>query len=264
MRGITTKIFKYTLYDLMRSRWVIGYAVMIALMVGGLLLFGNDPTQAVVSVLNLVILVVPLVSLLLGLMYHYANRDFALLVLTQPVPRAAVFYGQLLGLGVALVGAFLLGVGAPFLIYSFIGHVDWATLFVVLAVGVGITLVFLSLALWLGVREEERVRALGVAIGAWFLLTFVYDGLLLFFIILAQAYPIDPWVIGVSMLNPVDLGRVLVLLHLDTAALMGYTGALFKHFLGTALGTALAALALLVWILWPAFFARRIFEKKDF
>jgi len=266
MRGPTFKIFKYTLFDLLRSRWLGGYAVLIGLMTMGLLYLGEDPTQAAVSVLNLVILVVPLVSLVLGLMYHYANRDFAALVLTQPVPRASVFWGQFFGLGLSLTAAFLLGVWLPFAGFFALGmgHVDWPTVGVLLFGGSMVTLVFTSLALYFGVGQDERVRALGVAIGVWFVLTFVYDSLLLAFIILAQAYPIDRWVIGISMLNPIDLARVLVLLHLDTAALMGYTGALFKKFLGTGLGTATAVGALLLWVTVPAFLAARTFSRKDF
>jgi len=265
VRGPVYKIFKYTLFDLFRSRWLGSYAVLIALMTGGLLYLSDDPTQAAVSVLNLVILVVPLVSLVLGLMYHYANRDFATLVLTQPVPRGSVFWGQLLGLGISLTGAYLIGVGGPFLAFSFSGPVDWPTVGMLLFVGTMVTLVFTSLALYLGVvGQDERVRALGVAIGVWFVLTFVYDSLLLAFIILAQAYPIDRWVIGISMLNPIDLARVLVLLHLDTAALMGYTGALFRKFLGTTWGTLTAAAALVLWVVIPAFLASRTFSRKDF
>jgi len=264
VRGPVFKIFKYTLFDLLRSRWLGSYAVLIGLMSGGLLYLSDDPTQAAVSVLNLVILVVPLVSLVLGLMYHYANRDFAALVLTQPVPRGSVFWGQLLGLGLSLTAAYLVGVGGPFLAYSFTAHVDWPTVGMLLFVGAMVTLVFSALALYLGVGQDERVRALGVAIGVWFVLTFVYDSLLLAFIILAQAYPIDRWVIGISMLNPVDLARVLVLLHLDAAALMGYTGALFKKYLGTVWGTATAVGALTLWVAVPAFLAARIFSRKDF
>jgi len=264
VRGPAYKVFKYTLFDLYRSRWLMSYAVLIGLMTAGLLYLGDDPVQAAVSVLNLVVLVVPLVSLVLGLMYHYANRDFAALVLTQPVPRGSVFWGQFFGLGLSLVGAFLLGVGLPFAAYSFMGSVDWPTVAILLVAGAAVTLVFTSVALYLGVNNDERVRALGVAIGVWFVLTFVYDSLLLAFIILAQAYPIDRWVIGVSMLNPVDLARILVLLQLDTAALMGYTGALFKKFLGSSLGTALAAAALFLWVAVPAFLAARTFARKDF
>ncbi len=264
MRGTTYKIFKYTLSDLLRSRWILGYALLFAAVAGGILYLGDQPTQAVVSVLNLVILVVPLVSLVLGLMYHYANRDFALLVLTQPVHRASVFRGQFFGLSLALVLAYLVGAGVPFALYAIANPVDWAQVGLVLLAGTLVSLVFTALALYIGVAQDERVRALGLAIGIWFALTMIYDSLLLLFIVLAEAYPIDPWVIGLSMVNPVDLARVMVLLKLDTAALMGYTGAVFNKFLGSNLGLLLAFLALVVWVAVPAWRAQRVFARRDF
>jgi len=92
----------------------------------------------------------------------------------------------------------------------------------------------------------------------------VYDALMLFFVVAAQAYPIDRAMIGLSVLNPIDLSRILVLMQLDTAALMGYTGAVFRTFLGTALGTTLSIAALLTWIAVPVVLGLRTFRRKNF
>lgn len=64
--------------------------------------------------------------------------------------------------------------------------------------------------------------------------------------------------------NPVDLARSVIILQSDTAALMGYTGAVMQRFLGSAVGTAAAALGLLAWIVLPMLVARRSFERRDF
>ncbi len=69
---------------------------------------------------------------------------------------------------------------------------------------------------------------------------------------------------GLTFLNPVDLGRVLPLLQLDTAALMGYTGAVFERFFGGALGEAVTTMALLFWCVGPLLLAHRVFRRKDF
>jgi len=92
----------------------------------------------------------------------------------------------------------------------------------------------------------------------------VYDGLILFFIMLAQAYPIERAVIGLSLFNPVDLSRILVLMQLDAAALMGYTGALFRTFLGSGLGVAVSVTVLAVWVFVPTLLAGRSFRLKNF
>ena len=57
---------------------------------------------------------------------------------------------------------------------------------------------------------------------------------------------------------------MLLLLRLDTAALMGYTGAVFERFFGSALGIGLSAGALILWWAGPLVAARRRFCRKDF
>jgi Cu-processing system permease protein len=63
--------------------------------------------------------------------------------------------------------------------------------------------------------------------------------------------------------NPIDLARVIVLLQMDVSAMMGYTGAMMKDLLGTALGTAFGAGVLSVWVAAPLSLALWIFRRKD-
>jgi Cu-processing system permease protein len=66
------------------------------------------------------------------------------------------------------------------------------------------------------------------------------------------------------LLNPVDLARVVLMLNFDVAALMGYTGTVFRSFFGSALGLAVALAALTVWLLVPLSLGLRRFARKDF
>lgn len=257
------KVMKYAFFDLLRSRWLVAYTLFFAVATAGLLWFGDDPVQAALSSLNLVLLVIPLVALMLGMNHCYYTRDYVQLILTQPVSRPAVYLGQFVGVAAPLAGAFVVGTGVPYLAYSFAAPVQVAMLTSLLAAGAAVSVVFTGLAFWLGMANEERARALGVALGVWLLMSIVYDGLVLFFIVVAQAYPIESAVMGLTLLNPIDLSRVLVLLRLDTAALLGYTGALFGRFLGSAGGTALAVGALLAWMAVPAWLGLRAFRAKD-
>jgi len=69
--------------------------------------------------------------------------------------------------------------------------------------------------------------------------------------------------LGFVSLNPIDLARVVVLLQMDIAALMGYTGALFREFLGTNWGIVFALSVMMVWAVAPMLLAVRIFNRKD-
>ena len=68
---------------------------------------------------------------------------------------------------------------------------------------------------------------------------------------------------GISMLNPIDLGRIMILLKMDISALMGYTGAVFKDFFGTQAGMGLSFFVLLLWAVVPLYFSIRRFNRKD-
>ena len=77
-------------------------------------------------------------------------------------------------------------------------------------------------------------------------------------------YPLENVAIGVTVFNPIDLARILILLKLDVSALMGYTGAVFKKFLGTSLGMGLALTILVIWAVLPVSMIRYISLRKDF
>ena len=102
------------------------------------------------------------------------------------------------------------------------------------------------------------------AIGVWFALTIAYDGAIIAAVSAFGDWPLERPMLVAMLGNPVDLARVLVLTALDATALLGYTGALFRRLLGTALGPAVALVALTAWAAVPVLLARRRFLRRDF
>jgi Cu-processing system permease protein len=127
-----------------------------------------------------------------------------------------------------------------------------------------LTAICTALAFCIALRSEDRLRGLGIALGLWLLLAVVYDGVVLVAVALFSDYPIERPLLGLTLANPIDLARVLMLLRLDVAALMGYTGAVFERFFGGSGGMALAAAALAFWLIAPLAVAARQFHRKDF
>ena len=98
----------------------------------------------------------------------------------------------------------------------------------------------------------------------WLFCAVIYDGIVLLMLLFFRDYPLENVSLAASLLNPIDLSRMLILLKLDISALMGYTGAVFERFLGTNIGMISAALTLGLWIIVPAWCIRRLSLRKDF
>ena len=92
----------------------------------------------------------------------------------------------------------------------------------------------------------------------------VADGIFLLLLMYFQDYPLEKLTLALTILNPVDLSRVLVLLNLEISALMGYSGAVFNSFFGSIPGIITAFLSLLMWILLPLFVFLKIASRKNF
>lgn len=255
-------ILGYELRNLARSRWLFGYALLFLLLTDALFRFGGSGDRVLVSLGNVVLLVIPLVSLVFGTMYLYHAREFIELMLAQPVGRRELFVGLFGGLGLPLAGGFVLGTGLPFLFHAGLNGLGAAG--TVLSTGLLLTLVFTGFAFLIALRFPDRAVGLAAAIGLWLFAAVLYDGLLLLGIALFSAYPLEGPVLVATLLNPVDLGRVLLLLRFDAPALSGYTGAVFQRFFEGGSGALVLLGTLLLWLVLPLSLGLRRFLRKDF
>jgi Cu-processing system permease protein len=263
LSSTTGKIIKYELRDVLRSRSLIVYALFFLAVTDVLLRFGGG-ARAAMSLMNVVLLLIPLVSVVFSTIYLYNAREFTELLLAQPVHRRQLFAGQYLGLALPLSAAFLAGLGTAVAFHAAEDPDHVSTFIVVAACGVLLTFVFVAFAALIAARIDDRVRGIGVAIGLWLACTVVYDGLVMLGLMTFSAYPLERPALALMLSNPIDLARVLILMRLDVSALMGYTGAVFEKFFGSAGGVTLASLALVLWTGVPLLLGARRFQRKDF
>ncbi len=255
------RILRAELRDVLRSRWLPGYALLFLVLTDLLFRFGGSGDRVLLSLLNVVLLLVPLVSIVIGTMHLYQAREFVELLLAQPVGRRALFGALWTGLTVPMAVAFVAGVGLPFLWHGTGGA--GTTLATLLVAGAALTAIFTALAFLLAVTFTDRAAGLGAAILAWLLLAVVYDGLILVGTAWFADYPLEVPVLVAVVLNPIDLARVTLMLQIDIAALMGYTGAVFERFFGSGQGLLVSAGALAAWVVVPAWLGMRRFVRKD-
>lgn len=252
------RIVKYVVKDIIRSRIVIAYTVLLLAAAVGLFHLGGDITKGLIGLLSLVLFVVPLVSLVFGTIHFYNSYEFIELLAAQPLKRRTILLAEFLGVVIALGAAFLLGIAVPIALYA-----PTATGFTLAGVGLVLTIIFTALAFLGAVITRDKARGIGVAMMLWFYFAILHDGLMLLAMTYFADYPLEKASIAMIALNPIGLARVVVLLQMDISALMGYTGAMMKDLLGTARGITGGLGILALWVILPLTTALWCFRRKD-
>jgi Cu-processing system permease protein len=252
------KVIKYVMIDILRSRVILAYTIF--LLIASLSIFNleDNPAKGLLSLLNIILIIVPLVSLIFSTIYLYNSSEFIELLLSQPIRRKQLLISLYGGVSCSLSLAFIIGAAIPVLLLEG-SSVAWMMVFA----GLALTFIFSSLAFVGSVITRDKTRGIGIAIMIWLCCSLLYDGLMLLIVFQFSDYPLEKPMVALCSLNPVDLARVLVLLKMDISALMGYTGAVFGEFFGSTGGMVYSSLIMLGWILLPLFVALRKFHRKD-
>jgi Cu-processing system permease protein len=221
--------------------------------------FTKDSSRAVVSLLNIILVVTPLFSLIFTITYIYNSRALTELILVFPVKRSTIFWLQYAGVTITLVLALIWGLSLPFLLTGFT-----PSLVTLISSGIILTCIFTSFAFLFGSIIEDKVRGIGFSLACWLYFCIIYDMLVVAVYKLFSNYPLETATIVMGTLNPVDLTRIFILLQLDISALMGYTGAVLKYYFGSYSGIIFSAVSLMLWLLLPLLTALKFFRIKDF
>jgi Cu-processing system permease protein len=252
------KIIKYVIIDILRSKVVVVYS--FCLFIISLMLFGleENTTKGLLGLLNILLIIIPMVSIVFATMYMYNSAEFIELLVSQPLKRTSIWLSLFFGISFSLALAYILGCGIPLLFF-----VPNSTGVIMFIIGVILTIVFIAIAILAAVMTRDKARGIGVAILLWVYFSLLFDGIVLFLVFQFADYPMEKPMIFISTLNPIDLGRILILLKMDVSALMGYTGAVFQQFFGTLWGQMISFLAMFLWIVIPVWMSVRKFNHKD-
>ena len=137
------KIVKYIMTDILRSRIIIIYTIVLLATSLSLFSLEDNANKGLLSLLNIILIIVPLFSLLFSTIYIYNSAEFIELLVSQPLQRKSIWLSFSVGLAISLSMAFVIGIGVPVLLFQFnaIG-------FLLLIVGILLTVIFVAIALW--------------------------------------------------------------------------------------------------------------------
>jgi Cu-processing system permease protein len=259
-----------------RSRWTHVFAVSfaalaLAIAASGYILSGGhgieDFARTAASLTELVLLIVPLASLMMGILAMTPDRGGAEVIYAQPIPRYTVLAGTWLGLLEALVGAQLLGFGAAgIVIFTQSGDEGLGAYAVIVGASAVLTAIFLSIAAAISVGNigRRRVRALALGLMLWFALALVFDIAVLGAATLLRSGDASRLLIVSALLNPIDAVRTGAFLGVEgTGAFGPASQALLRFTHGPAGAATLIGGSLLLWIIIPALAAGRRLTRID-
>jgi len=258
-----------------RSRWTQIFAIVfgvlsLAVAASGYILSGGggvqDFARTAASLVQLILLLVPLVALVTGVLALAPERGAAELLFAQPVSRQAILFGKLLGLFAALAAAQAIGLGAAGLVIFWrsgqIGLAGYALLFLGSLL---LTAIFLGLAALLASGEPgRRARALALALIVWFAAVVLYDVAALGIASLLPSGAASRLLILAVLGNPIDAVRTGALLAIQGTTAFGAASLAFLRFArGPAGAAAFLTLSALVWLCLPLWLAVRRLARAD-
>lgn len=260
------------LRDAARNRWFLLYAAAFAILslalsslgvsgagLSGLSGFGRTGA----SLVNLVILVVPMMGLTIGAMSLASERERGslLYLLAQPVTSFEILSGKFLGLALALLAALTTGFGLSGLLIAYRGGTAEAASYLALVfLAFLLALVSLSLGFLISALVRKSAAAVGVALFLWLALTFFGDlGLMGTAIVMKLQVGT---LFSLALANPLQLFKIATVLEISqNLEILGPAGVYALRTYGQGLLPLLVGL-LVVWITLPALVTNWVFSRR--
>lgn len=259
-----------------RSRWIQIFAVVFAALAlavasSGYILSGGtgiqDFARTATSLVQLVLLLVPLASLLFGVLALSPDRGSSELLYSQPVARRTILFGRLLGVFGALAAAQAVGLGgAGILVFSRSGETGLSAYALLFAASLLLTTVFLAVAAALAAGAPgRRARTLALALVLWFGVVVLFDVAALGAASLFPSGTASRILVAATLANPVDAVRTGTLLAIQGTTAFGAASlALLRATHGPTGAAVWISSSLLFWIAIPAALAVYRIRRADF
>lgn len=207
--------------EAMRSRWLIGFSIGFCLFGLGISWIGSLGSsmggysgfgRTTASLVNLILLIVPLMGLFIGAFSLSGERERGTLalLLSLPIDRKEIFWAKWIGLGSALGLSLSIAFGLGGIALAMHGGLTDGALYVkCFAVTLILALVSLSLGLLISSLTRRTAVAAGVTLLIWFVLVFGGD---LGILGTSLAIRLSPAVLLASAwLNPLSLYRIIAI-----------------------------------------------------
>lgn len=262
------------LRDALRNRWFVLYTLaflVLALAFSYLALAGAGMVgfagfgRTAASLINLVLLIVPLMALTIGAQSLAGEQEQATLayLLAQPISRAEIFLGKYLGLLLSLFASLALGFGISGFVMAVQGSgaADPMALVTMVALAFLLSLTMLSVGFLISAFTNRGGVAVGIGLFLWLVFVFLGD-LGMMGTAISMRIPIDT-LFWLSLANPLQIFKMAAIYNIQaTLDILGPAGIYaMQRYAGLLLVIFLSGLVL--WIVVPAGAALLRFQAKS-
>lgn len=263
------------LRDALRNRWFLLYALAFAVLslalawtalsgAGNYGLAGFGRTGA--SMINLVLLIVPLMGLTLGALSLAGEREKGTLLylLAQPINQIELLIGKFVGLSLALIAALVLGFGTTGVMITLFSNDNSSgeiSIYLnLLLLSCLLAIAALSIGFFISAAVKRGSTAVGMALFVWLVLVFMGD---LGVMGTALLLRLDVGqLLALVLTNPLQLFKVAAVYNIrDNLEVLGPAGLYAMRTYGTRLLPLLISL-LLVWVVVPFFGTYFLFNRR--
>ena len=260
------------LRDAQRNRWFglytiafAGLSMALAWMAlsgtGDYGLAGFGRTSA--SLINMVLMIVPLMGLTLGALSLAGERESGTLIylLAQPINQIEMLLGKFLGLSLALLATLGLGFGLTgLLIVIQGGGADFSLFLTLVLLSFLLAMVSLSLGFLISAAVHKGATAIGIALFLWLVLVFFGDLGIMGTALVLQLNVNQ--LFALALVNPLQLFKIAAVLDLrQNLEVLGPAGVYASRTYGSDLFPALIGL-LLMWVIVPFGITTQIFKRR--
>ena len=155
-------IVKYVMKEVLRSKVIFGFSLFLMAITVGLFSLEDSTTKATLSLLNVVLILVPLVSIVFSTMFVYNTSEFIELLVTQPIARGVLWRSLYAGVGLAMLAAVGIGLVLPLLIFN------WsASAMMLSAMSLALVLIFSGIGMRIAIKRADRAKGIGTSIFTW-------------------------------------------------------------------------------------------------
>lgn len=258
--------------DALRNRWFLIYSVafaVLSLALSYLSLAGTGLTglagfgKTTASLVNLVILIVPLMALTVGAGTLAGERERGTLayLLSHPLTRFEVLAGKYIGLAASLMASLTLGFGMSGLVIAGRGGTgDVGSYVTLVALAFVLGLSMLSVGFLISALARRASVAVGAALASWLALAFLSDLGLMGSAVVFKLHVAE--LFQLALINPLQVFKMSVLASIHaTLDVLGPAGLYATQTYGKTLGLFFAG-SLGAWIVIPLAMSAAVFVRR--